>query len=75
MSLAKREEEILRIKSASFHPQMNEALEKIIRANDNAGFVIGGSLPYRDTVISYIDSLSKFDTISRSASFITILTS
>jgi len=30
-------------------------------------------LPYRDTVISYIDSLSKFDTISRSASFITIL--
>ena len=33
MSLAKREEEILRIKSASFHPQMNEALEKIIRAN------------------------------------------
>lgn len=33
MTLANREEEILRIKSASFHPQMNDALEKIIRAN------------------------------------------
>lgn len=33
MSLANREEEILRIKSASFHPQMNATLEKIIRAN------------------------------------------
>ena len=33
MTLANREEEILRIKSASFHPQMKDALEKIIRAN------------------------------------------
>lgn len=33
MRIAKREEEILRIKSASFHPQMNEALENRLRAN------------------------------------------
>lgn len=33
MRIEKREEEILRIKAASFHPQMSETLEKAIRAN------------------------------------------
>ena len=33
MRIAKRKEEILRIKSARFHPQMSETLEKEIRAN------------------------------------------
>ncbi len=33
MSIAQREAEILRIKSASFHPQLSEALEKKIRSN------------------------------------------
>lgn len=63
----------LNFDSTLIAPAWVNSFEKIIRANDNAGFVIGGSLPYCDTVISYIDSLSKFDTISRSASFITIL--
>lgn len=33
MRIEKRKEEILRIKEASFHPQMRDALEKTIRAN------------------------------------------
>ena len=33
MRIAKREEEILRIKSANFHPQMNETLKNKLRVN------------------------------------------
>lgn len=33
MNIEKREAQILRIKAASFHPQMSEALENKIRAN------------------------------------------
>lgn len=40
-----------------------KSFEKIIRSNDNKGFIIGGQLGQTDSIITYIDSLNRFDTI------------
>lgn len=40
-----------------------KSFEKIIRSNDNNGFIIGGQLRQTDSIITYIDSLNRFDTI------------
>lgn len=39
-----------------------KSFEKILRSNDNNGFIIGGDIIRNDPVYNYIDTLNRFDT-------------
>ncbi|MGB3227753.1 MAG: T9SS type A sorting domain-containing protein [Saprospiraceae bacterium] len=43
-------------------PASLKTFEKIINSNDNNGFIVGGLVVKDDSIITYIDSFSRFDT-------------
>lgn len=38
-------------------------LPKIIKSNNNDGVIVGGSIPIKDTLIQFTDSIQRMDTI------------
>ncbi|MGB4969680.1 MAG: T9SS type A sorting domain-containing protein [Saprospiraceae bacterium] len=49
---------------SSYHgPSWNASFDKIIRTNSKDGFLLGGSLPLKDTIYQFIDSTQQYDTI------------
>ena len=50
----------------------NRSFKKILKANNSHGLIVGGNLPYRDTIIKNIDSLN-IDTSYRDHTFLNLL--